>query len=444
MTSSRAGQGNDTYKFQDNWGTDTVTEEENEGTDTLDFSAVTENLSITVHADGSVTIESDGGSTVEMAANVENILTGTGSVTIAFEEEGAFSGTIDTTFSADTTIDFSAYTQEVSFVVNADGTAIITTGDYTVEDDGTITVEDDDVIGIFTAVNSIIGSSGDTTVALASGASLSGAIDGGSSGDNTLDYSAFDTSVIVDLSTGSATAVSGGIRNITTVGGGAGDDAFYGTSDDEIFYGNAGDDTLSGGGGTDVLYGGEGTDSIAVGTGDNFSLSDYSDTGGTDDAVMGIGDDLSLISSIESITVTGTDADQTFSVTDYSLGTVTIDGGGGTDVYDASAGSGDVTYTFTTLSDFTAVDATYGGTIIVSGISDIDAGGGTDTADFSALIENLNFDIAEDAVVSITGDTDTLTTSAFENLTGGEGSDTFVFNDGAFVGRHCPWCRRCA
>ncbi|MBT7696539.1 MAG: DUF4347 domain-containing protein, partial [Desulfobacterales bacterium] len=81
------GAGDDTYKFEDDWGSDTVVENIGEGTDTLDFSAVTTDLTFTINAYGNVSV-TDGTNTITGVSNVEKIVGGTGHNTI----EGPLSG----------------------------------------------------------------------------------------------------------------------------------------------------------------------------------------------------------------------------------------------------------------------------------------------------------------------------------------------------------------
>ena len=88
---------------------------------------------------------------------------------------------------------------------------------------------------------SINAGAGNDTFLAADGAGIAGSIDGGN-GSNTLDYSAYTIGVAVDLTTGVATGVGGGVRNIQKVIGGSGDDR------------------LVSGLGRDVLAGGPGAD----------------------------------------------------------------------------------------------------------------------------------------------------------------------------------------
>jgi hypothetical protein len=89
-----------------------------------------------------------------------------------------------------------------------------------------------------------------------------GTIDGGG-GNNTLDYSAYSTAVVVDLTgAGSATsAVTGGtlsskVSNIHAVFGGKGADTLTGSSGRDFLFGGKGADTLTGGGDDDILFSG--------------------------------------------------------------------------------------------------------------------------------------------------------------------------------------------
>jgi hypothetical protein len=96
------------------------------------------------------------------------------------------------------------------------------------------------------AVVSILGGQGDDTFRF-DGTDLAPAIriDGGG-GTNTLDYSAMTDGVYVNLQTGEASGLKGGIANIQNVTGGAGND---------ILVGN-GSNVLTGGAGRDILIAG--------------------------------------------------------------------------------------------------------------------------------------------------------------------------------------------
>ena len=124
----------------------------------------------------------------------------------------------------------------------------------------------------FSGVQNLTGGAGSDTFVFADGAGVDGAIDGGG-GTNSLDYSAYSSSVIVDLQTGSAAGVGSGIVNnsIQNVTGGSGGGAgIY-----NILVGNGGN-VLTGGDGrrnllisgatASTLYGGNDDDILIAGT----------------------------------------------------------------------------------------------------------------------------------------------------------------------------------
>jgi hypothetical protein len=100
-------------------------------------------------------------------------------------------------------------------------------------------------------------------------ATLSGNLTGG--GSDTLDYSPYSTSVLVDLQTGVATGVGGSVSGITTVLGGNGN----GTQAFNLLIGNGGDTLIGGfgrsnilvaGGSASTLTGGDSNDLLIGGT----------------------------------------------------------------------------------------------------------------------------------------------------------------------------------
>jgi hypothetical protein len=65
----------------------------------------------------------------------------------------------------------------------------------------------------FRNIDNLIGGALDDLFIMSDGATLDGSIDGGA-GNNTIDYSRYTTPVTVDLITGQATGIAGGIKNI--------------------------------------------------------------------------------------------------------------------------------------------------------------------------------------------------------------------------------------
>ena len=112
----------------------------------------------------------------------------------------------------------------------------------------------------FVATENLRGGDGDDTFRFAVLGGVSGRIDG-SGGSDTLDYSAFTTTVIVHMILGQATGTYG-IAAIENAIGGSGGDFFTGDGEDNIFLGNGGNDYLATRDGDDVAVGGDGDDTI--------------------------------------------------------------------------------------------------------------------------------------------------------------------------------------
>ena len=125
----------------------------------------------------------------------------------------------------------------------------------------------------FIDVDSLDGSAGADTFRFANGAGVSGKIDG-AGGFDTLDYQDFTTPVAVNLGSGSATKVGGGVSRILNVFGGSAGDTLTGNVGNNVLLGNGGIDQINGGtGGRDLLVGGTGGDSLTTaGTGDTIYI----------------------------------------------------------------------------------------------------------------------------------------------------------------------------
>lgn len=113
----------------------------------------------------------------------------------------------------------------------------------------------------FTGVENLRGgTSGDSFYFSPSG-SLTGQLRGGhGSMPDTIDYSAWTTGVTVNLTTGMATAVAGGVFELENAWGGEGNDILIGNSVNNVLVGNGGHDYLEGREGEDWLFGGAGND----------------------------------------------------------------------------------------------------------------------------------------------------------------------------------------
>jgi len=131
----------------------------------------------------------------------------------------------------------------------------------------------------FSNIANLTGGLGSDVFVLSVGASLSGRING-SGGSDTLDYSAFVTGVTVNLMTGVAPGVGGGVINVDNVRGGSGDDVLIGNNGANLLIGNGGNDVLVGNGGNDILVGGAGRDILIGGDGADILL------GGADEDIL--------------------------------------------------------------------------------------------------------------------------------------------------------------
>lgn len=123
----------------------------------------------------------------------------------------------------------------------------------------------------FQNVQNLIGGWGNDVFSIADGKGVTGKIDGGF-GVDFIDYSAWTTSLTVNLATGTANGIGLGVNHIEGVLGGSGNDTLIGNSANDILVGNGGDDTLQGGTGRSILIGGQGTDTLKAGTGDSLMI----------------------------------------------------------------------------------------------------------------------------------------------------------------------------
>lgn len=143
----------------------------------------------------------------------------------------------------------------------------------------------------FSSFENLTGGSGPDTFVLPNLRGVSGRIDGGA-GVNVLDYSQYVNGVTVNLTTGAATNVLGGVINVANVYGGRGNDVLTGNAGDNLLLGNAGNDTLDGGaGGNDILVGGVGNDNLTGGPGRSLLFggagADVITGGADEDLVIG-------------------------------------------------------------------------------------------------------------------------------------------------------------
>ncbi len=159
--------GDDTFKFSAMPVAGSFIADGGEGTNTLDFSSINANLTFTVHADGSITVSGAGG-TIN-AQNIENIIGGSSGNRFVFENGASFAGTIvGNTSGSGNTLDMSAYTSDLTWNVTG--------------------ADSGNVAGVsFSGIGNLLGGTGNRdTFILSPAASLSGGLDGGLGGFDTM------------------------------------------------------------------------------------------------------------------------------------------------------------------------------------------------------------------------------------------------------------------
>jgi hypothetical protein len=201
------GSGNDTFVFSDT-ATLSGTLIGGGGSNTLDLSAYTTGLAVYVTGADAGTIPGVLGAFF----NVGNVTGGGGNNTFIFSDATTLSGMLDGGSGGSNTLDSSAYSTGESFTVNGANAGFGTP------------------VAAFANIQNLVGAgAGGNYFSFADGASLSGTLDGGSGGNNTLDSSAYTTSesfVIYGANAGLGTPV-GAFANIQTlIGGGGGGNSF--------------------------------------------------------------------------------------------------------------------------------------------------------------------------------------------------------------------------
>ena len=431
-----AGSGDDTFIILD-----TITFsgrlDGSAGADTLDLSNYNSSVSMslgtsTVTAGGiSLTVVNiehynggNGDDLIISGSEDELLVGGPGDDTYIFSDNWGQDTVVEISGGGNDIFDFSAVTRNIQFIL---GSIIVDDGF------GNLTVYTG------SSVEKIIGGAGDDTiifsvdgVQLAAGA---GTIDGGP-GQNTLDYSAYTTTVTVDLAAGTATGTAG-ISNIQHILGGSGDDFLSGSDGVDTLWGGAGNDVLSGGGGNDTLNGGEGQDQLFGGAdadilnGDagndtldggagNDALTDTRGNnillGGDDNDTLIAGDGMDILQGgVGNDTLNGgAGNDQLFG----NAGDDTLDGGAGDD--NLSGGAGNNTYRF--VGNF--------------GTDTIIAATGNDTIDLSTFSVDFTTTISDKLLVEDgSGSSISALGGEIELVKTGSGADSFNFaGNGSLIG----------
>jgi hypothetical protein len=142
-----------------------------------------------------------------------------------------------------------------------------------------ITGPDSGQLGLlsFLDVQNLVSGGGVNVFQFSNAGSLSGQIVGSGSGNDWLDYGAVSSYVTVDLPSGAASAVAGGISNIRNVRAGSGGSTLTGDAQGNILVGGDGNDTLTAGSGQSILIGGKGADVLTGGPADDILIAGYTD-----------------------------------------------------------------------------------------------------------------------------------------------------------------------
>jgi hypothetical protein len=109
----------------------------------------------------------------------------------------------------------------------------------------------------FSNVQNLIGGSAGNAFQFHTGGSVTGSINGGG-GTNTLDYSAYQWDILVDLLLNTASLVGQGVFNMANVTGSQGNSLIVGDANTTALTGGTGRNVLIGGGGTETITGGGG------------------------------------------------------------------------------------------------------------------------------------------------------------------------------------------
>ena len=436
------GAGDDTYVFDADLGLgiDTIIELAGGGTDTLDFSSTaTRNITIDLSITSSQAVSATLNLTLSAGDVIENVIGGSGADTIignalynvftggagadALTGGGGIDTIVETRDANFTLIDTSLTIGVEADVLSGIEAARLTggTGANTLNASaftlGPVRLDgaggndtlrggsgDDLLIG-GAGTNTMRGGGGDDTYVLTPGA-VNTVIDTG--GTDTLDYSAYTASdpVTASLLGGTPTGLTGSVAGIIeNVIGGAGND---------ILTGDANANRLVGGGGTNTLTGGNGDDTYALTPG---AVNTISDSAGNDTL------DYSAYTEDDPVTaslVAGTPTGLTGSVVGIIENVI---GGAGDDILTGDANAN-------RLSGGPGSDTVAGGagddTYLVTSDGGADtivevAGGGNDE------IRGPDEDIEWVVTGADSGTVAGATFSNIENLVGGAGDDSFVF-----------------
>jgi hypothetical protein len=125
----------------------------------------------------------------------------------------------------------------------------------------------------FTNVQNLTGGPDRDVFSFKNPITMSGRLDGGA-GSNWLDYSALAFKVYVNLATGGASRVSGGVRNINNaLGSAVGGDQLFGNATGGVLLGHGAGNVINAGSGRSILIGGYGINTLQGSTGDDLLIN---------------------------------------------------------------------------------------------------------------------------------------------------------------------------
>jgi hypothetical protein len=267
----------------------------------------------------------------------------------------------------------------------------------------------------FTGFENLVGTAGADTFQFLAGGNLSGSITGGGGAD-WLDYSQFPTGVTVNLTSGTATGVGGGVSGIANVAGSLGNDTLVGGAGAGTLMADGGNDVLTGDGSdTIVLAAAQGSGTVVTGAGTDTLVggnvnSTWSITGAGKGTVGAI-----PFTGIANLT--GGSGNDSFKFGPKGSVAGTVDGGAGTNTLDYS-GDGGIAATVDLQAGAATATATGGFTNIQTLV------GSTSTKD---TLIGPSAAVTWKITAANAGKVSDLTFSAAENLVGGTGADTFQF-----------------
>jgi Ca2+-binding RTX toxin-like protein len=297
----RGQEGNDTYLYLSNtFEADTITSDAS-GTDTVDFTLLTDNLTIDL-ATGSVlntTSTTDSLSWAVLSISIENASGGDGAdIITGSTAANVLSGNagIDTISAGDDNDTVSG--GDDGDTLNGENGNDVITGDA--NDDSLLGGAGDDILTGGTGDDTVDGDADNDTYVFDDGHGADQILIDGA-GTDTLDFSLADLDYTIDLSAGTTTngtdtlAWNSGVIDIENAIGGSGADGIIGLASGGSLSGGSGNDTLTGGIGDDTLNGGFGDDSLVGGLGDDtYIYTDHEEIDVIDDAGSTVTDTLDL------------------------------------------------------------------------------------------------------------------------------------------------------